>query len=132
MFSIRAISSDSRSSCGATTAGSEFQARELRGAPAALAGDQLVGAARARADEHRLQDAALLDRLRQRDQRLLVEALARLARVRGDQLDRQAAQLGHRLAALGGDRGREDRGEAAAHPALDAQPRAATSLASSK
>ena len=38
--------------------GNRLEPGEPRGAPAALAGDQLVGAARQRPDEHRLEDAA--------------------------------------------------------------------------
>ena len=45
MFSISASSSDSASPCGRTTRGHGLEARELRGAPPALARDQLVGPA---------------------------------------------------------------------------------------
>ena len=52
----------------------------LGGAPAALAGDQLVAAVGEGADEQRLNDAAGLDRGGQRRQRLLVELGPRLGR----------------------------------------------------
>jgi hypothetical protein len=42
------------------------QARELRGAPAALAGDELVEAGAGGADDDGLQQAVLLQRLRER------------------------------------------------------------------
>ena len=58
-------------------------AGELGGAPAALAGDELI-AVLDRPDDDRLQHAALPDRVRQRGQRRLVEALARLSGIRAD------------------------------------------------
>ena len=67
-----------------------------RGAPAALAGDQLVAAGAPRAHEERLDDALPLDGLREPGAGLAVEALARLARVRVDRVDRQLEQLGRR------------------------------------
>ena len=60
----------------------------LRGAPAALAHDQLVPASPDRTDDYRLQQADLLDRLGQLVERVLVEGPPRLARVRGDRGDR--------------------------------------------
>jgi hypothetical protein len=74
--------------------GHGVEAGELRGAPTAFAGDQLVGAAGERAHEDRLQDAALAQRAGQREQARLVEVLAGLMRARPDQVDRQVAQLG--------------------------------------
>ena len=68
--------------------GHDVQARQLgAGPPAALAGDQPQRAAGAGPDEHGLQDAALLDRLRQREQRFLIE-FCRGGAGRADQLDR--------------------------------------------
>ena len=92
-----------------------LQAGLLRGAPAALAGDQLVAAVGQGADEQRLDDAAALDRGGEAGQRLGVEAGARLVRVRLDQLDRQLAQLAGVAGrgALG-----QDRRQAAADAAL--------------
>ena len=63
-----------------------------RRAPAALAGDQLVAAALRGPDEHGLEDADLADRVGQRGQRLLVEMLARLLRVRPDLRGRDVGQ----------------------------------------
>ena len=67
-----------------------LEAGLLGRAPAALAGDQLVAAVGEGADEQRLDDAAGLDRRRQAAERLGVEALARLVRVRLDQVDSAA------------------------------------------
>ena len=93
-----------------------LEARELGGAPAPLPGHELVGAAGQRADQDRLQDAALAQRVGQRLQALLVEALARLVRVGPDDVDGQIAQLCLRLGALLlGCARRKDRGQAAAH-----------------
>ena len=55
-----------------------------RGAPAALAGDQLVAALRPRADDDRLDHALRADRLGEAGVASCVEAPARLARVRVD------------------------------------------------
>ena len=54
---------------------------ERGGAPAPLAGDQLVRALGARPHEHRLQQPALAERAGEGEQRRLVELLARLSRV---------------------------------------------------
>ena len=67
--------------------GDRLQPDPARRAPAALAGDQLEPVA-ARAHEHRLEHTDFADRLRQRGERLLVEVLARLLRVRTDRRDR--------------------------------------------
>jgi hypothetical protein len=61
-------------------------------APAALAGDQLPAAGRARAHDDRLQDALRADRLREAGAGVAVEAAARLARVRVDRRDRELDQ----------------------------------------
>ena len=70
-----------------------------RRTPAALAGDQLVAAGRARPHEHRLDDA-----LARTDSASPAPASesnlpARLARVRMDRVDRQLGELGRRRAA---------------------------------
>jgi hypothetical protein len=59
----------------------------LRCAPAAVAGDDLEVARGRRSEDDRLQHAALANRIGQRGERLLVEMLARLARVRLDETD---------------------------------------------
>ena len=92
------------------------EAGELRRPPPALAGDQLVGAAGDRPHEHRLQDTAGRQRLREALERLVVEGLSGLVGARGDQVERQRAQLllldrssvGHR----------QDRCQAPAHSAV--------------
>ena len=130
MFSISASSSEAASSSGRTSAGTAVEAGELCGAPAALAGDQLVRAAGHGADEHGLEHAALLEGLGQRDDRALVELLARLVRVRHDQLDGNLAQL---AAALGVEllAGARIADSPRPMPRVG-QPRDATSLASAK
>src|ERR1035437_333020 len=87
---------------------------DARRAPAALAGDELIGAPGARPDEHGLQDSALAQRPRERVQRLLVELAPGLTGARHDQLERKVAELllGDRRA-LG--RGRQDRAQAPSH-----------------
>ena len=67
------------------------QAGLLRGAEAALAGDELVLVAGARDDE-RLNDAVLADAARQLVDRGLVEGLARLEGIRLDLRDRNLGQ----------------------------------------
>jgi hypothetical protein len=59
----------------------------LRCAPAAFAGDDLEVARGRRSEDDRLQHAALANRIGQRGERLLVEMLARPARVRLDETD---------------------------------------------
>ena len=98
-----------------------------RRAPAALARDQLVAAALGRAHENRLQDADLADRVGQRGQRLLVEVLARLLRVRPDLRGRDIGQP----AGLFRDRAASGSARRAPYPALRVAPRL-TSLASSR
>src|ERR1035437_4379374 len=66
---------------------------DARRAPAALAGDELIGAPGARPDEHGLQDSALAQRPRERVQRLLVELAPGLTGARHDQLERKVAEL---------------------------------------
>ncbi len=66
-------------------------AREFGGAPPALSRDQLI-AILDRPDDDRLQDPALPDRVRQRRQRRLIEALARLSRIRPNLRDRDVAK----------------------------------------
>ena len=126
MFSISASSSRSRLVGVAHERRHLLELGHLRRAQAPLAGDQLVLAAGQRADDERLEDAARLDRLGQRDQRLAAELLARLVGVRPDQLDRDLAQARSRrdATAAGSRRGRgRSRGGSI-------QARAATSLAS--
>ena len=95
MFSISATCSRSACSESRTTAGTFVEAGLLGGAPAALAGDQLVAAVVERADEQRLDDAAGLDRGGERVERLRVELGAGLVRVRLDQA-RPAARAARR------------------------------------
>ena len=66
------------------------QAEQLRGAPAAFAGDQFKMVA-ALAHDERLDDALLLDRIGQFLQRFGGEFLARLKRARADALRGQCA-----------------------------------------
>src|SRR5439155_10940449 len=61
--------------------------------PAALAGDQLIAALRARADDDRLEQALRLDRPGQLVGRLGCEAAARLARIRMDLVERKPHEL---------------------------------------
>ncbi len=72
----------------------------LRRAPAPLAGEDLefAGAARVRAHQKRLQHALRRDRLRQRVERFLVEAPARLEAAGVEALDRHALDAARRLA----------------------------------
>ena len=70
------------------------KSRALRCAPAALAGDELeanfarVGRSSDLADDDRLDDAVLADRLRELLELRFVEVLSRLSRLRNDSLDR--------------------------------------------
>ena len=73
-----------------------LEARTLRGAPAAFAGDDLETRAVDRAHQDRLHDALGLDRLRQLDERRFVHARARLIlagheAIQGDRLQRFTA-----------------------------------------
>ena len=74
MFSISAACSRSASLLVADDRRHLLEPGLLRGAPAALAGDQLVAAVGEGADEQRLDDAAGLDRGGQGGERLGVEA----------------------------------------------------------
>ena len=76
----RAVSSSSSS----TSAGIVVEPGLLRGAPAALAGDELVAVRAERPDEDRLEDAVLADRRRELVERVGVEDHPRLLRVRLD------------------------------------------------
>src|SRR3989440_3892568 len=67
--------------------------RFARGAPAALAGDDLVPARSAGAHEQRLDDALAANGLGKPRAGLTVEALARLLRIRVNRVDRQVEQL---------------------------------------
>src|SRR4029079_5199356 len=80
------------------------KARELRGAPAALARDELEEAGAGGADDDRLEQAVLLQRLRERLHGFGVELGARLVRVRPDGVDL------HRGGRLGAWLGRDRRG----------------------
>ena len=71
-----------------------LEAGLLGGAPAALAGDQLVAAVVERADDQRLEDARRRDRVRQRVERVRVEAVRGWSGLGSIMLDRQLAQLG--------------------------------------
>ena len=116
MFSISASSSDSGVAVRPDQRRHPVEPGQLRGAPAALAGDQLVRAAGDRAQQDGLEHAALAQRAGERDQRRLVEAPARLPRVRPDQVDRHLAELGVRRPVLVRRRRRsQDRREPAAH-----------------
>ena len=64
------------------------------GAPAALAGDDLVGVRTERADQDRLEDAVLSDRGRQLVEGVLLEDEARLLGVGLDPLDMDDADAG--------------------------------------
>src|SRR5690349_12237424 len=75
-----------------------MQLRLLRGAPAALAGDQLVTPAGERADDHRLDHPALADRVGELVERGFVEVAPRLL---GMRLDRGDGEAGEPFAALG-------------------------------
>ena len=67
------------------------QAGLLRGAEAALAGDQAIFIVASARDDERLDDAVLADAAGQLLDRGLVEGLARLIRVRRDLLDRRCS-----------------------------------------
>ena len=97
-----------------------------RGAPAALAGDQLVAALGARPDDDRLDDALRADRVGEAGGRLVVEAPPRLARVRVHLLDRQVRELGVAGAA---DQDLEAAAEAAAPGSRGSQLRSTSSIA---
>ena len=91
MFSTSASASEVRSSASRTSAGIVGMPGRLRGAPAALARDQLPAGADA-AHEHGLDDAVLAHALDELGEALLVDARARLARVRRDLIDGNLAQ----------------------------------------
>ena len=105
--------------------------RELGGAPAPLAGDQLVGAVGRRADEHRLEHAALAQRAGEREQRLprRTPCAAGAGWARSGRPGAGAGR-GHRRrrSSCSGSAGPPVRGPSPGW----AQPRCATSLASSK
>ena len=83
-----AISSAVSSSMSSIERRDRREAGEPRRAPAALAGDELVGVRAERPDEDRLEDAVLADRRGELVERLLVEGHARLLGVRLDAVDR--------------------------------------------
>ena len=85
------ISSAVSSSISSMSAGIDVEPGQLGGAPAALAGDELVAVRSDRADEDGLQDAMLADRRGELVERLLVEGQARLLGVRLDVVDRDDA-----------------------------------------
>ena len=74
--------------------GHPLQPDPLRGPPPPLAHDELEAACRGLADDDRLQQAELADRVLQLAQRLVVELRARLLRVGDDRVDLDLAQLG--------------------------------------
>src|SRR5690606_21171496 len=96
------------------------QPGQARGAPAALASDDLVVAAAQVADHDRLDHALRADRLGQLGELGVVHGLARLVAARRQRVDRQRAQhvargrLQHRRLGLGPEQGLQ----AAAQPAL--------------
>src|SRR5215831_8059011 len=92
-----------------------LQARALARPPTPLAHDQLKAPRHELAHHHRLEQADLLDRGRELVQRVLVEALAGLAWVRGDGTDRHLLEVGalgtlHVAIANRWTRGRSDAG----------------------
>jgi hypothetical protein len=111
-------SSDSRSSAARTSAGMASQTRCLRGAPAALAGDELVAAV-ALAHDHRHEHAECFDRSAQLVERAGGERAPRLVRVGPDAFERDLLQvaLGRRRGDVGGRVVAEQRAQAAAEPA---------------
>ncbi len=99
MFSISASSSDPAwSSASSTSAGMVASPASSAARQRRSPGDELVAVVD-RPDDDRLKHAALPDRVRQRGQRRLVEALARLSWIRPDLRDRDVAKpagdLGH-------------------------------------
>ncbi len=74
--------------------GQRLQVRLARRPPAPLARDELVAPGGAWAQDDRLDDPLRPDRLRERESRLVLEALPRLLRVRMDLVDRDVRQLG--------------------------------------
>ena len=78
---------------GAHDCRNRLAARLPRGAPAALAGDDLVAADAARPDEERLDDALPPHRVGEPRRGLGLEAAPRLVRVRMDRVDRDLEQL---------------------------------------
>ena len=115
----------SRSSASRTSAGTVGEARLPCRAPAPLAGDQLEAAGVAAADEHRLDHALRAHRVGQPVRGLGIVALARLARVRVDRLDRELGQLRLRGAA-----DQDFEAAAQASPGLRAAVRAAWAVPS--
>ena len=114
MFSISAMASACSSGMLRISTGTSLSAGQLRGAPAAFAGDDLVtlGARRVvdGARQNRLHDALNLDRGRQFGERSFVHVGARLVLAGAQALDRQVALfVTVRLVAAG-----EQRVEAAA------------------
>ena len=93
-FSTSARRRESRSSVGAHQRRDGCEAGRLGGAPAAFAGDQLVGSVRDRPDDDRLDDALNPDRLRKAGERLRIEAPPRLEPIRPDRSHGQLRQLG--------------------------------------
>jgi hypothetical protein len=89
------------------------EARLLRGAPAAFAGDQLVAVLAERSDEDRLQNAVLADRIRELMEGSLVEDRPRLVRVRLDPIERDRLDANAPTRVLGGQQGDDRRGELA-------------------
>ncbi len=86
--------------------GNRFELGQARGAPASLAGDQLVAPAGQRPDQDGLEHPARLDRPGQGHQRFLVEGMPRLVGARVDHVDRDRAKL---LELIAGRHG-QDRG----------------------
>ena len=75
--------------------GDAMQARALRGAPAALAGDDLVPASLETTSDDRLNDAVGLDRVRQFLEALVLHVAARLIVIRLEEVDIDLQRRAH-------------------------------------
>jgi hypothetical protein len=88
-------------------------ARFARGAPAALARDELVAVFAEGTDEDRLEDAVFLDRRGQLVERVRVEDHPRLTRIRLDPVDRDDFDAGAPSGVLGREQADDRRRELA-------------------
>ena len=96
--------------------------RLARRPPPTLAGDDLVATLGTRPYDDRLEDALMTDRLGEARGCLRLEALAGLARVRLDRVDRELQQLGRAATT-------DENFETAAETAADGLPRSTSSIA---
>ena len=96
-----------------------LQARQPRGPPPPLTCDDLVALA-VRTHDDRLEQAHLLDRVRELRDALFVDVGARLVRVGRDHVDGELGDFSGRLRLL--RRARDERGQAAAEPPLRHDP----------